>query len=215
MAKGTPKNAAKSASKGAAAKSTSKNAERAGNNGQPSERRAPTLPDRAAGANRLDTPSDFAPEAIIAISDALKVALADSFALYLKTKNFHWHMSGSHFRDYHVMLDEQSQQIYDTTDELAERARKIGGTTLRSIGHIARLSTIKDNDADYVAPEDMLRALLDDNKKLLGSLRRAHAAADDHHDVATTSLLENYIDAAERRTWFLFETARAPDRDLR
>lgn len=167
------------------------------------------------GANRLDTPSDFSPDAVLAISDALKVALADTFALYMKTKNFHWHMSGSHFRDYHLMLDEQSDQIFDTTDELAERARKIGGASLRSIGHVARLATIKDNDADYVAPEDMLRELMNDNKKLLRSLRKAHSVADDNEDVATTSLLENYIDSAERRTWFLFEAARAPDRDGR
>jgi len=178
-------------------------------------RAQPALPGRNAGSNRLDTPSDFSPEAVLAISDALKVALADTFALYLKTRNFHWHMSGAHFRDYHLMLDEQSEQIYASTDELAERARKIGGTTLRSIGHIARLSTIKDNDADYVAPEDMLRELVNDNKTLTRSLRKAHAVADEHDDCATTSLLENFIDTAERRTWFLFEAARAPDRDGR
>lgn len=177
--------------------------------------KASSLPARDAGSNRLDTPSDFAPEAVLAISDALKVALADTFALYVKTKNFHWHMSGSHFRDYHLMLDEQSEQIYASTDELAERARKIGGTTLRSIGHIARLSAIKDNDAEYVAPEDMLRELVNDNKTLIRSLRKAHAVADEHDDCATTSLLENFIDTAERRTWFLFEAARTPDRDGR
>ncbi|MGV2981149.1 Dps family protein [Camelimonas sp. ID_303_24] len=177
--------------------------------------KAASLPTRDAGSNRLDTPSDFAPEAVLAISDALKVALADTFALYLKTKNFHWHMSGSHFRDYHLMLDEQSEQIYASTDELAERARKIGGTSLRSIGHIARLSTIQDNDAEYVAPEDMLRELVNDNKTLIRSLRKAHAVASDHDDCATTSVLENFIDTAERRTWFLFEAARTPDRDGR
>lgn len=174
-----------------------------------------SAPSSQGGANRLDTPSDFTPEAVLAISDALKVALADTFALYLKTKNFHWHMSGAHFRDYHLMLDEQSEQIYASTDELAERARKIGGATLRSIGHIARLSEIADNDADYVAPADMLRELMNDNKTLLRSLRRAHAAADEHEDVGTTSLLENFIDQGERRTWFLFEAAREPDAEDR
>lgn len=208
----TPRSTAKSGSgaakagPGAAGKAAAKTAAPA---------KTSSLPARDSGSNRLDTPSDFSPEAVLAISDALKVALADTFALYVKTKNFHWHMSGSHFRDYHLMLDEQSEEIYASTDELAERARKIGGTTLRSIGHIARLSTIKDNDAEYVAPEDMLRELVNDNKALTRSLRKAHAVADEHDDCATTSLLENYIDTAERRTWFLFEAARAPDRDGR
>lgn len=207
---------AKAATPRTPAKSASGVAEAPATRGKAAPAKATSaLPAKNAGSNRLDTPSDFAPEAILAISDALKVALADTFALYLKTKNFHWHMSGSHFRDYHLMLDEQSEQIYATTDELAERARKIGGVTLRSIGHIARLSTIKDNDADYVAPEDMLRELMNDNKALGRSLRKAHEVADEHGDYATTSLLENYMDETERRTWFLFESARAPDSDGR
>lgn len=197
------------ASSGAARKATDKTATKT--TGKTAERKAT----KQAGANRLDTPSDFSPDAILEISDALKAALADTFALYLKTKNFHWHMSGAHFRDYHLMLDEQADQIYASTDELAERARKIGGVTLRSIGQISRLASISDNDEDYVSPENMLRELMNDNKTLLRSLRAAHAAADSHDDVGTTSLLENYIDEAERRAWFLFEANRAPDRDGR
>lgn len=162
-------------------------------------------------SNRLDTPSDFAPEAIQAISQALTQLLADTFTLYLKTKNFHWHMSGPHFRDYHLMLDEQSDQIFESTDEIAERARKIGGTTLRSVGQIAKLSRIADNDAEYVDPLEMLRELMNDNKTLVRSMREAHDLADEHNDSATTSLLENYIDEAERRTWFLFEASRRAD----
>jgi len=134
--------------------------------------------------------------------------LADAFALYLKTKNFHWHVSGPHFRDYHLMLDEQGEQIFATTDDIAERVRKIGGTTIRSIGHIGRLKRVLDNDADYVTPEDMLAELRDDNKQLTASLREAHAICDKHEDVASASLIENWIDEAERRTWFLFEATR-------
>jgi starvation-inducible DNA-binding protein len=134
--------------------------------------------------------------------------LADVFALYIKTKNFHWHMSGPHFRDYHLLLDEQSEQIFAMTDAVAERARKIGGTTLRSIGHIGRLQRINDNDADYVTPEDMLAELRDDNKQLISLLRETHDVCSEHNDVATTSLLENWIDEAERRHWFLFEMTR-------
>jgi len=126
----------------------------------------------------------------------------------MKTKNFHWHMSGPHFRDYHLMLDEQAEQIFATTDAIAERARKIGGTTLRSIGHIGRLQRINDNDADYVTPEDMLAELRDDNKQLVSLLRETHDVCSEHNDFATTSLLEVWIDEAERRTWFLFETTR-------
>ncbi|HUH49464.1 MAG TPA: DNA starvation/stationary phase protection protein [Mycoplana sp.] len=156
----------------------------------------------------LKTPSGLASNAITDISAALTTLLADIFALYLKTKNFHWHVSGPHFRDYHLLLDEQAEQIFATTDDIAERARKIGGTTLRSIGHAARLHRIPDNDADYVTPEDMLAELLEDNKHLVSLLRETHGLCDEHGDVATASLLETWIDEAERRTWFLFETTR-------
>ncbi|MGZ2406779.1 DNA starvation/stationary phase protection protein [Rhizobium leguminosarum] len=156
----------------------------------------------------LKTPSDLPTNAITDISAALTTLLADMFALYLKTKNFHWHMSGQHFRDYHLLLDEQGEQIFATTDAIAERARKIGGVTLRSIGHIARLQRIADNDADYVTPEDMLAELRDDNGRLVSLLRETHEVCAEHNDVATTSLLEVWIDEAERRTWFLFETTR-------
>jgi starvation-inducible DNA-binding protein len=160
-------------------------------------------------ASSLDTPTDLDSHAVGEISAELNAVLADVFALYLKTKNFHWHVSGPHFRDYHLMLDQQSEQIFDTTDEIAERVRKIGGVTLRSIGHIARLQTIKDNDEDFVPPLNMLRELMRDNKALVAAMREAHEVADEHEDVATTSLLENFIDQAERRTWFLFEASRA------
>jgi starvation-inducible DNA-binding protein len=130
------------------------------------------------------------------------------FSLYLKTKNFHWHVSGPHFRDYHLMLDEQGDQIFATTDDIAERVRKVGGTTVRSIGHIGRLQRVKDNDADYVTPLDMLAELRDDNKQLVSSMRETHDLCDEHRDVATASLLENWIDEAERRVWFLFEASR-------
>jgi starvation-inducible DNA-binding protein len=130
------------------------------------------------------------------------------FTLYLKTKNFHWHLSGSHFREYHLMLDEQGEQIFAMTDAIAERARKIGGTTLRSVGHIGRLKRILDNDADYVTPSDMLAELADDNKQFVGYVRATHAVCDEHNDVATASLLENWIDDGERRIWFLYESTR-------
>jgi starvation-inducible DNA-binding protein len=159
----------------------------------------------------LDTPTDLKPDGVKAISDAVNGVLADTFALYLKTKNFHWHVSGPHFRDYHLLLDDQGEQIFETTDELAERVRKIGGRTLHSIGHIAKLQTIKDNDEDYVTPEDMLLELVRDNKALVASMREAHEVAEKHEDVATTSILENFIDAAEKRVWFLFEASRAAD----
>ncbi len=160
---------------------------------------------------RLATPTDLKPEATRDISAALAGLLADVFALYLKTKNFHWHMSGRHFRDYHLLLDEQSDQIFAMTDPLAERARKIGGTTLRSIGDIARRQRIPDNDAEYVDPEDMLAELRDDNERLTSILREVHDVCDGYGDVATASLLEVWIDETERRTWFLFEsTRRAP-----
>jgi starvation-inducible DNA-binding protein len=157
----------------------------------------------------LNTPTDLKSNAVRDISGALTTLLADMFALYLKTKNFHWHMSGPHFRDYHLLLDEQSEQIFATTDAIAERARKIGGTTLRSIGHISRLQRLLDNDADFVTPMDMLAELRDDNKQLTASLRETHGLCDEEGDVASASLLETWIDEAERRTWFLFESTRS------
>jgi starvation-inducible DNA-binding protein len=162
----------------------------------------------AKPAPALDTPTDLPEKAVSAVAAALNPLLADTFALYLKTKNFHWHVSGPHFRDYHLLLDEQAEQIFAITDELAERVRKIGGLTLRSIGDIARLQRIKDNDEDYVPPQAMLRELMEDNKTLIKHMREAHKVADDNDDSATTSLLENFIDQAERRNWFLFEASR-------
>jgi starvation-inducible DNA-binding protein len=164
---------------------------------------------KAARVAALETPSDLKPNAVRDIGGALNLLLADMFALYMKTKNFHWHMSGPHFRDYHLLLDEQADQIFATTDALAERVRKIGGTTLRSIGHVGRLQRILDNDADFVTPADMLAELRDDNKQLAASLRETHGLCDEHGDVASASLLEIWIDEAEKRTWFLFEAARA------
>jgi starvation-inducible DNA-binding protein len=148
------------------------------------------------------------PRAVEAISSSLTVILADMFALYIKTKNFHWHVSGPHFRDYHLLLDEQSDQIFAATDAIAERVRKIGGTTLHSIGHVARLQRVADNDQEYVAPQDMLSELLEDNRQLVASLRRTHSLCDEHGDVAGASLIEIWIDEAERRVWFLYETTR-------
>lgn len=156
----------------------------------------------------LRTPTDLAAKSIPELSGPLNQLLADFFALYLKTKNFHWHMSGPHFRDYHLMLDEQAQQIYLVTDPLAERVRKIGGTTLRSIGNIAKLQRVSDNDADFVEPHGMLAELREDNRKLVEDMRETHALTDELNDVVTTSLLENWIDEAELRAWFLFEATR-------
>src|SRR5580693_5065450 len=156
----------------------------------------------------LDTPTDLPQAAADKISAALNVLLADAFALYLKTKNFHWHVSGRHFRDYHLMLDEQSDAIFATTDQLAERVRKLGGTTMRSIGQIGKLQTIKDNDESFVPPRDMLRELMEDNKHVATAMRKAHKLADDHEDSGTAGLLETFIDETERRTWFLFEASR-------
>jgi starvation-inducible DNA-binding protein len=156
----------------------------------------------------LDTPTDLDPNGVRDISGALNILLADMFALYLKTKNFHWHVSGPHFRDYHLLLDDQAEQIFATTDAIAERVRKIGGVTLRSIGHIGRLQRVLDNDAEYVTPQDMLAELRDDNKQLTAHMRETHDVCDEAGDVATTSLLEVWIDEAERRTWFLFEASR-------
>ena len=156
----------------------------------------------------LDTPTDLPPEAVQKISASLNTLLADAFALYLKTKNFHWHVSGRHFRDYHLLLDEQSEAIFATTDQLAERVRKIGGTTLRSIGQIGKLQTIQDNNEDYVPPREMLRELMQDNKQMAAAMREAHKLVDEYEDSATAGLLETFIDETERRTWFLFEASR-------
>jgi starvation-inducible DNA-binding protein len=156
----------------------------------------------------LGTPSELGTDAVRDLSTSLTTLLADTFALYLKTKNFHWHMSGSHFRDYHLLLDEQGDQIFAMTDAIAERVRKIGGTTLRSVGHIGRLQRLLDNDAGFVSPSTMLAELRDDNKQLGHYMRETHALCDEHNDVATASLLENWIDETERRTWFLYETTR-------
>lgn len=161
----------------------------------------------------LDTPTDLAPEGVKAVSEALNALLADTLALYMKTKNFHWHVSGPHFRSYHLLLDEQAEQIFGTVDELAERVRKIGGMTLRSIGHVAKLQRIQDNDEEFVAPLDMLKELMADNKASVENMREAHKLADDHDDVGTASLLEEYIDAAEKRLWFLFEMSRGEKSD--
>jgi len=156
----------------------------------------------------LATPSGFSDNAIKDISAALNLALADMFALYLKTKNFHWHLSGPHFRDYHLMLDEHGDQIFATTDDLAERVRKLGGTTLRSIGHIARTQRLADNDAEFVTPKDMLAELQQDNTQVAKNLKAAHDVCDEHGDVASASMLENWIDEAQRRAWFLYESTR-------
>ncbi len=156
----------------------------------------------------LATSTDLRAAATKDIAGALNALLADVFALYLKTKNFHWHMSGPHFRDYHLLLDEHADQIFAMTDPLAERVRKVGGVTLRSIGHIARLQRFSDNDADYVEPQDMLAELREDNKTLAARFREAHDLCDEHRDVASASLIENWIDETERRTWFLFEATR-------
>jgi starvation-inducible DNA-binding protein len=157
----------------------------------------------------LATPTDLKSNAVRDIAGALNILLSDMFGLYVKTKNFHWHVSGPHFRDYHLMLDEQGDQIFATTDVIAERVRKIGGTTVRSIGHIGRLQRVLDNDADFVTPMDMLAELRDDNKQLVANMRETHDLCDEHGDVATTSLIEVWIDEAERRTWFLYEATRA------
>ena len=152
--------------------------------------------------------SDIDPVKVEDISCALNTLLADVFCLYIKTKNFHWHMSGPHFRDYHLLLDDHADQLFGATDEIAERVRKLGGTTIRSIGHIARLQRITDNDADYVTPGDMLSELHENEKALVLSMRSVHTLCDDAGDVATASLLENWIDQSQRRSWFLFESTR-------
>jgi starvation-inducible DNA-binding protein len=159
----------------------------------------------------LATPTDLTAEATKDVSGALNAILADVFALYLKTKNFHWHMSGPHFRDYHLLLDEHAAQLFAMTDPIAERVRKVGGRTLRSIGHIGRTQRILDNDAEYVEPEDMLAELGEDNKTLAGRLREAHNVCEERRDIASASLIEVWIDETERRTWFLFEASRRAD----
>src|SRR6267143_2281690 len=156
----------------------------------------------------LETRTDLTPSATKDIAAAMNAILADVFALYVKTKNFHWHTSGPHFRDYHLMLDDQGDQIFSMTDAIAERARKLGGTTVRSIGQISRFQRIVDNDAEYVKPLDMIAELRDDNAMLTQNMREVHSLCDEAGDVATASLLENWMDESEKRTWFLFECGR-------
>ena len=156
----------------------------------------------------LNTPTDLTAEATRDVTGALNAILADVFALYLKTKNFHWHLSGPHFRDYHLMFDDQAEQIFAMTDPIAERVRKIGGLTIKSIGQIAHLQRVLDNDADYIDPEDMLAELCEDNKMLAARLRETHNVCDEHRDVASASLIETWIDETERRTWFLIEASQ-------
>ncbi|MFT4148972.1 MAG: DNA starvation/stationary phase protection protein [Paracoccaceae bacterium] len=167
---------------------------------------AKSAPSPARG--RLTTPTDLGDNAVKDISAVLNRLLADSYALYFKTKNFHWHMSGPHFRDYHLMMDDHAADILGATDDIAERVRKIGGQTLKSVNQVAKMTTVKPNEADYVEPSDMLAELMEDNKAYVVALREAHTVADDHEDVATASLIENWIDATERRVWFLYETLR-------
>ena len=159
----------------------------------------------------LDTPTDLKPAATRDIAGAMNAILADVYALYFKTKNFHWHLSGPHFRDYHLLFDEQGDQLFAMADPIAERIRKVGGSTIRSIGHVARLQRVKDNDADFVDPKDMLAELREDNKDLVARLREVHDVCDEHRDIATASLIEVWIDETERRTWFLFEAGRRGD----
>jgi starvation-inducible DNA-binding protein len=156
----------------------------------------------------LDTPTDLGHDGVAEISAELRTLLADVFGLYVKTKNFHWHMSGKHFRDYHLLLDEHADQIFAMTDDIAERARKIGGSTLHSIGEIAKHQRLKDNSEEFVSPKDMLSELLDDNQKLTKYLRAAHEVCEKHNDIATASLIEVWVDQTERRSWFLFETVQ-------
>ncbi|MBB2961276.1 Dps family protein [Methylobacterium sp. R2-1] len=159
-------------------------------------------------SDRLNTPTDLDPNDVAKISEGLTVLLSDLFALYIKTKNFHWHVSGPNFRDYHLLLDEQSEQIFGIIDAVGERARKIGGTTLRSLGQAEKLKRVRDNNADYVSPLEMLKELRDDNKALTANMRELHGITDDAKDVSTTSLLEEWIDQSEERTWFLYEATR-------
>ncbi|WKD51424.1 Dps family protein [Microbulbifer spongiae] len=158
---------------------------------------------------RLNTPTDLGERAREDITGSVNMLLADTFGLFMKTKNFHWHVSGPHFRDYHLLFDEQAEEILGMTDVLAERVRKLGGTTLHSIGHIAKLQRASENDAEYVDPQDMLAELREDNQAMIARMREVHALCDGHHDVGTSSLLEEFIDQAERRAWFLFEASRS------
>ncbi|HTQ14045.1 MAG TPA: DNA starvation/stationary phase protection protein [Rhizomicrobium sp.] len=167
---------------------------------------------KSGETGRLHTPTDLGQDAVGEISRALNGLLADAFALYLKTKNFHWHVSGPNFRDYHLLFDEHAEQIFGTTDELAERVRKIGGRTLHSIADIARHQRVKDNEAPFVSPGDMVRELMEDNKAMMHRMREVHELCDKHGDVATASLLETFLDGTERRNWFLFEVSRGADR---
>jgi starvation-inducible DNA-binding protein len=160
-------------------------------------------------APRLSTQTDLSSNAVPEIAEALNGLVADSYALYTKTKNFHWHVSGPHFRDYHLLFDEQASEIFAIVDDLAERVRKLGARTIHSIGEIAKLQTIKDNDKDFVPPAEMLTELMNDNKSVIKRMRVAHEIADKHEDVATASILENFIDQAEKRNWFLFEASRS------
>lgn len=171
---------------------------------KPARKSAP----KSSNSIRLETPTDLSGNAVPEIAEALNRLVADSYALYTKTKNFHWHVSGPHFRDYHLLFDEQAGEIFATIDELAERVRKLGARTVHSIGEIAKLQTIKDNDKDFVSPGDMLRELMADNKSVIKAMRAAHDVADKHEDIATASILENFVDAAEKRNWFLFEASR-------
>ncbi len=179
--------------------------------GQQSARRSAVNAAKERRVAPLSTPTGLQADATRELAGALNLLLADQFALYIKTKNFHWHVSGPHFRDYHLLLDEQAEQILATTDAVAERVRKIGGTTLRSIGHIARLQRVLDSDADYVTPLDMLAELRDDNMQLAARLRAVHGLCDERGDVATASLLEVWVDETERRIWFLFEASRVSE----
>ena len=165
--------------------------------------------EKESQAARLLVPDGYSPEDVKNLSSVLNALVADAFALYLKTKNFHWHMSGPHFRDYHLLLDEQADQIFAITDDIAERARKIGETTIHSASEIVQFARLKENTAGYVAPKAMLTELHQDNLHLLRSLRESHELASEHGDYATTSLIEVWIDQAERRAWFLFETLRS------
>ncbi|AXK79618.1 DNA starvation/stationary phase protection protein [Pseudolabrys taiwanensis] len=167
--------------------------------------------DTRTSTPRLKTPTDLGSNATKDIAGALNALLADVFVLYMKTKNFHWHVSGPHFRDYHLLLDEHGDQIFAMTDVIAERVRKTGGNTLRSIGDIARHQRLSDNDAAYVTPDDMIAELREDNQRLVASMREAHDVCDEHNDVASASLLENFIDETERRVWFLYEISRRGD----
>lgn len=206
-AKAASKPAAKpAAAKAAAAKPAAKTAA-----AKPAAAKAATAKAAPRRAPALATPSDLSNNATRDLSAALNRLLADVFALYLKTKNFHWHVSGPHFRDYHLLLDDHATEIFAMTDAIAERTRKIGGNSIRSIGHIAKLKRILDNDAEFVQPLDMLAELQEDNKALTSYMREVHDLCDEYHDIATASLIENWIDETEQRTWFLFETSRRGD----